>query len=138
MSVPGVAPPELIVPKTGTTPGTDIKYEWSNVRVRVTTAYEGTQMVADLKYTQDGCTAEYTVVGLWPAVSCAAKDPSGNPLDMPDPQSCDPFADPDAGRAYGSGINPDFQQDVTCGRVENPAGDHQWLCLLKQPPDDLK
>lgn len=129
--VPSLSPAELSVAASGSTPGTDIRYEWSNVRVRVTTAYEGTQMVADLKFTQDGCTAEYAVLGLWPAVGCEKTDADGNGTGQPDDSLCDPEADPAAGRATGSGINPDFKNDIRC----DP---DLLLCVLKAPPADLQ
>jgi hypothetical protein len=107
----------------------DVKYEWSNVRVYVTTAYEGTEVVADLKYTENGCSAEYTVLGLWPAVSCEKADDMGKGTGMPDTEACNPVATGD--RATGSGINPDFKDNITC----DP---DLLLCVLKSIPDPLK
>ena len=107
---------------------TDVTYEWSNAKLYVTTAAPGTQMTADLKVTQDGCTAQYKVVALYPGVSCASEDADGNPTI--DPKLCEPEADPEKGYAFGSGINPDFP--VECDPV-------LALCVLKetsagQPP----
>lgn len=105
--------------------GDSISYSWSNVRIYVTTAYPGTQMVADLEYKEGDCTATYSVVGLWPAVSCA--DDKGKA----DKTLCSPTADPAAGRATGSGINPDFAARVDC--------DEETLrCVLTDVPDALK
>lgn len=78
-------------------PATHIEYEWSNVRVIVTAASIGTQTFADLKYTQDGCSATYHVAILTPEVDCA--DDDGNP----DQTLCNSEADPDHG-FFGSGI----------------------------------
>ncbi|MCA9690072.1 MAG: hypothetical protein R3A51_13335 [Nannocystaceae bacterium] len=68
-------------------PATSVRYEWRNARILVSANAQGTQFSADLTYTQDGCTAEYHVVGVYPAVGCE--------LD----EEC---------TADDSGINPDF------------------------------
>lgn len=117
----------------------DITYTWSNIRVYVTTALPGTQLVGDLTYTKNGCTASYSVLGLWPAVSCVVKDSDGNPiLDTEgklkyDESLCNPDADPDAGRATGSGINPDIFAEK---RVKCDTGLGQ--CVLTAPPTQLQ
>jgi hypothetical protein len=110
-------------------PAAHIKYEWSKVRLYVTAAYPGTQMVGDLTYTEDGCSASYSVIGLWPAVSCAGDDGQGNPI--ADATLCDPVADPTAGRPTGSGINPDLKARLKC----DP---DTLLCALMSAPDALK
>ena len=126
-------------------PATDIKYEWSNIRLYVTAAYPGTQMVGDLTYTENDCTASYSVTGLWPVVSCRVvevmKDADGNPVcdatgnpittSKMDPALCDPVADPEHGRPTGSGINPDLKERVKCD-------DALGLCVLTEPPPELK
>lgn len=48
----------------------DLIYEWSNVNLYVTAALPGNQLQATLKYTEDGCSATYNVVALWPAIGC--------------------------------------------------------------------
>lgn len=109
-------------PDAGTTgQPVDIKYEWSNVRLYVTARAPGTQMVADLKFTKDGCSASYSVVGVWPAVSCAVVDDGGMATGI-DPSLCTP---------PGSGINPDFKENITCDKDLK-------LCVLKAPPPELK
>jgi hypothetical protein len=128
-SVSEMSPAEQNVPAMGTDPGMNIKYVWSNVRLLVTAAYPGTQMVGELTYTNNDCTASYSVIGLWPAVSCAGKDAQGNAV--ADPALCDPVADPEAGRATGSGINPDLKDRVACDT-------DILLCVLTAPPDALK
>jgi hypothetical protein len=85
-----------------------LTYGWSNLRIYNTPEIPGTQFTADLRYTADGCTAEYSVKGIWPVVSCAT---SGKPDDV----KCDPRPDPAAGRHRGSGINPIFP--VKCDPV---------------------
>jgi hypothetical protein len=112
-------------------PATHIKYDWSKVRLYVTAAYPGTQMVGDLTYTEDGCSATYSVIGLWPAVSCEGKDDQGMPNGTADPTLCDPVANLDAGHATGSGINPDLKARVAC----DP---DILLCILTAPPDALR
>ncbi|XXX79073.1 hypothetical protein WMF30_09895 [Sorangium sp. So ce134] len=105
-------------------PEVDIRYAWSNLRIYVTAAYPGTQIVGDLTYTKDGCSASYGVVGLYPAVECA---PDG----VPDPTLCNPHPDLAKGRAFGSGINPDFADRVTCDAETG-------LCVLTSLPDALQ
>ena len=105
----------------------DITYAWSNIRLYVTAALPGTQLVGDLTYTKNGCTASYDVLALWPSVSC------DNGKGQPDPSLCDPEADPAAGRATGSGINPDIYAEnrVKC--------DPDLLrCVLSAPPKQLE
>jgi hypothetical protein len=48
----------------------DVRYVWTNARFVVSADAQGTQFEADLEYTQDGCTAKYHVVGVYPAVEC--------------------------------------------------------------------
>jgi hypothetical protein len=104
------------LPDGGTLPGggppaqaaRDITYEWSNLRVYNTPEIPGTQFIAELRYTENGCTAEYTVRGIWPVVNCATGTKA-------DDTKCDPYPDPAAGRLRGSGINPIFP--VKCDPV---------------------
>lgn len=67
---------------------TVISYQWSGVRFVVSANAPGTQFEADLEYTQDGCTASYHVVGLYPAHGCVTTE------------DC---------TADDSGLNPDFK-----------------------------
>lgn len=96
-------------------PPVDVKYEWSNFKIYVTAAAQGTQFSGDLTYTQDTCAVDYHVVGFWPAHDCTKVDPdTGKPVldgegkPQPDDANCCPNADPDVKRFAGSGINPDF------------------------------
>jgi hypothetical protein len=84
-------------------PAVSLTYEWSNLRVYNTPEIPGTQFVADLKYSENGCTAEYRVKGIWPVVRC-----QNSTTKKADDVLCDPYADPKAGRLRGSGINPLF------------------------------
>ncbi len=84
-------------------PPVNVAYEWSNLRIYNTPEIPGTQFVADLKYTKDDCTAEFQVKGIWPVVRC-----ENSKTKQADDALCDPYADYDAGRLRGSGINPLF------------------------------
>jgi len=58
-----------------------ISYEWSNVRVLNKPEALGTQLGAELRYTEGGCTATYAVDAIWPARRCSEGCDSGlNPL----------------------------------------------------------
>src|SRR5262249_1478330 len=102
-------------------PATDATFTWSNLRVYATTNYPGTQIVGEMTYADklSGCSATYTIVGLYPSVGCDTK------------VDCSPEADPAAGRATGSGINPDFTDRVDCDPELH-------LCVLTALPDALK
>jgi len=87
-------------------PALNVRYEWSNFQLYVTAGAPGTQFSGDLTYTEDTCTLEYSVVGLWPGVFCADEDENGNLV--PNDLYCAPTANPEAGLPVGSGINPDI------------------------------
>ncbi len=88
-------------------PATTIRYEWSNVKVLVSANYQGTQFSADLKYTQDDCTAEYEVKGLYPLIGCASD------IDCCSTEKeCTTKVDGKTEVLPLSSINPDF--DVKC------------------------
>ncbi len=113
--VPALNPTRLVVrPATGTGTGLDLTYAWSNLRVYNTPDIPGTQFIADLRYTENGCTAEYTVRGIWPVVTCSKPDPADSKKTLPDESKCLPYADPPT-RLRGSGINPNFP--VKCDTV---------------------
>jgi hypothetical protein len=128
--VPELSVAEQDLPAAGMEPAINMKYAWSNLRIHVTSAYPGTQFVGDLTYTENGCSASYSVVGLWPAVSCAVTDEEGN-MTGTDPNQCDPEADPEASRPTGSGINPDFKDRIGCDA-------DLGLCVLTSLPDALQ
>lgn len=93
-------------------PPTDLSYQWSNIAFYVTAAAPGTQFTADVEITLNGCSATYKAVGMWPAVECygftvPATDTTPEIVVTPQ-QMCNPEAEPEKGRLYGSGINPDF------------------------------
>lgn len=92
----------------------DIIYRWSNVRVLALPEAPGSQLVADLEYTEDGCTARYEVWAMWPGdVDCA--DEAGKPDDT----LC----------VEAGSINPDFA--VTCDPT-------QLRCVPAKRPPSLK
>jgi hypothetical protein len=106
--VPELEPARLDVPASGSAPAQSFSYEWSHLRIYNTPEIPGTQFVADLRYTENGCSAEYSVKGIWPVVKCAT---SGKPNEA----LCDPYPDLTVGRVRGSGINPIFP--VKCDPV---------------------
>ncbi|HZI16394.1 MAG TPA: hypothetical protein VE153_38875 [Myxococcus sp.] len=106
--VPQLTPARRDVPATATQPAQSYAYQWSNLRIYNTPGIPGTQFIADVRYTENGCTAEYTARGIWPVVSCA----TGGKVDE---AKCDPYADYSVGRLRGSGINPLFP--VKCDPV---------------------
>ena len=98
--VPALNPTRLVTLASSEGGALDLTYEWSGLRIYNTPSIPGTQFIADLRYTENGCTAQYTVRGIWPVVSCATNK-------QPDESKCDPYADPPT-RLRGSGINPSF------------------------------
>lgn len=101
-------------PATGQEPATSISYQWNNVRILATAQAPGTQMVAELERTENGCTAKYEVWAMWPGdVEC------GNEAAEPDDSVCQTALT----------INPDFA--VTC---------HPTLlrCVPAKRPPSLK
>lgn len=100
---------------TGTfTPNPEpFSYEFKDTRFFVIpSAPSAQQFESTLTYTDTtaGCTATYKVIGMYPAVACTTD------------VDCDPNADYDAGRLFGSGINDQF--DTFC---DTETG----LCQLK-------
>lgn len=93
-SATDMAVAEKQVPAQGDSPGRHVIYHWSNVRILAIPRAPGTQMVADLEYTEDGCTAQYEVWAMWPGdVDCANEE-----TQQPDNDLC----------AKAGTINPDF------------------------------
>ena len=93
---------------TATVDATSVSYNFHNMRLLSTGAAPGTHFASEVTYAVDACSAEYDVVGIWPAVSC--DDGTG----APDETLCSTVPYPDQGIA-ASGINPDFA--VTCDPV---------------------
>jgi hypothetical protein len=127
--VPSLTPARLEARSTGgaTEPPLSVTYAWSNLRIYNTPAIPGTQFVADLRYTENDCAADFRVKGIWPVVKCGKK--VGEEM-VPDESKCDPHPNPAEGRLRGSGINPLFP--VTC----HPEA---LICVLtgEVPSDEL-
>ncbi len=105
------SPPEEPFPGA---PATDIKIEWSNVKVYVTTEAPGTQFVADMKYSEDidgeTCSATYRLIGIWPWVDCGTYeyDDCGNLVSAtPNEDAC--HLDPANAPPGSVVINPEFK-----------------------------
>jgi len=81
-------------------PSLRVRYEFSDVKVVMTSDVPGTAFTAKLSQTEGACVATYELVAFYPAVACTTDS------------DCDPNADLDAGRTRGSGIDPDF--DPAC------------------------
>jgi hypothetical protein len=106
-------------------PAVTIKYDWKNVRFFVTAAQTGVQMIGDLTFTKDDCTADYRVTALYPATDCSTVLEDGGPR-VAAPEKCLP-PDLDKGRR-GSAINSDVA--TVCDPV-------LLLCVLaKEPPSN--
>ncbi|HLL56039.1 MAG TPA: hypothetical protein VK447_20930 [Myxococcaceae bacterium] len=84
---------EKHVPGSGGNPARDLVYRWTEVKILSRPDAPGSQLVATVEYTEDGCTATYEVWGVWPSLSCRGEDGS------PDDRLCDTTA---------HGMNPDF------------------------------
>jgi hypothetical protein len=79
-------------------PAVSLKTDWTSFNLYSTSRVPGTGWDAKLKYTRDSsCTIDYDAKAFWPLVGCETD------------ADCDPFEDPDAGRYFGSGINPNFK-----------------------------
>lgn len=96
----------------------NLKYEWTDFKFLVTADAQGTQFSANLKFTQDGSTCEYKVLGLYPVYDCL------RPIDENDPESELEPRD-DACHDEDSPINPDFK--VKCHKETG-------LCILADDP----
>jgi hypothetical protein len=103
---------------------THYRYKWSNVRYLVTPAAIGTQMMADLEFTRNNCTAKYRVQAVYPARSCA------NAAGQPDIQLCSPEAIPERQIYVGSGISPDFPVDCVEFDPRYPGRAKRYYCML--------
>ncbi len=104
---------------TGELPAITAAYNWSSFDIVNNAKAQGTFWTAKLEFVEGACKTNFDVVGFWPLVSCATLDDQGNPLtDMngdfvPNQSACDPNADVDAGRVFGSGINPFFKPNCS-------------------------
>ncbi len=120
-------------------PAVDLTYEWSNVRVYTTAAAYGTQLSADLRYTQDGCTAVYEVRAVSPAVSCGMMQDEGGD------DANDGAGDPRGGGLDGSSLDAGPPPEANAGARADAGGvggpDEDGGCpppapLAPPPPPD--
>jgi hypothetical protein len=121
-------------------PEYDVSYAFSNVRVYYTPAAIGTQLAADLTYTQAGCVAKYRVTAVYPMVSCGAPtalEDAGASLDASLSDDAGPDAATDAASDAampvddaGSGADPDASATADAG-VAADAGEP---CPPPEPP----
>ncbi|MBN1208308.1 MAG: hypothetical protein JXB05_25840 [Myxococcaceae bacterium] len=93
---------------------TSITYQFANVKVFASPKAPGTQLTGDVTITRDGCSLQYTVRALWPAVGCDPDPNNKNPL-----ETC----------GEGSGISPDFA--VVCN-------EDLGFCVLEKPVPSFK
>ena len=93
-------------------PAQSLTYSFDKVEVYSDPAAPGTQLRAELSYTEGGCTAKYDVVAMWPIVECT-------------PGS----TDPKTSCGEGSGVNPDFA--VECDQALK-------VCVPSKPIPSLK
>jgi hypothetical protein len=73
-------------------------YQYGDIEVYSHPAAPGTQLRGTLTYSEGGCTAEYTVLALWPSVGCVVGS-----------------TDPVENCGAGSGLNPDFKAVCVAG-----------------------
>jgi hypothetical protein len=98
--------------KGGSLPAIPLASEWTDFSIVNTSKAPATFFTAKLKMTEGSCSTTYDVTAFWPVIHCETLDENGDPvLDangdyVPDETLCDPSNDYDAGRIYGSGINP--------------------------------
>lgn len=113
-------------------PAVDVSYTFSNVRVFTTAGAYGTQFSADLTYSRDGCTAEYTVVAVYPAVPCGIDPPTEDPgreapaedeSDAGPDEAGEPVIDPETGEPCADDAAGPAQiaDDTQCSATADPA-----------------
>ena len=153
--LPAIAEQTDMCTTTPAQPAVDISYTWSNVKVYVTPSAYGTQFSADLMYSKDGCTAQYKMTAVYPAVSCGVDTTAAPPSPATDPDAGD-AARPqgsDAGIAQGmdasvdmdaagpetgeDGASPTEEEDGGCPAAEEPAAPQVADETLCSPNPDV-
>ncbi len=94
-------------------PATRITYQYDQVRVYSAPDAPGTQLTGELTYTRDGCSVQYTLQAIWPAVPCNPASPSPS-------EKC----------GQGSGINP--QLAVVCDTSVQLTPDYPGVCVAQK------
>ena len=95
------------------TPAVKMGYTITKLEFVGTTQVPGTQFQGEFDYSEDGCTAHYSFVGISPYIDCAGVDENGDPTDQPDDTKCATSTLPDGGlglacSSFGECANPDF------------------------------
>jgi hypothetical protein len=111
---------QIFQPDNATT--VDLSYRFSNVRIQAQAAIPGTQWVADLSYSEGGCTATYEAVGVFPAIKCEKQVQDPN-----DPTKKVTVRDPEVCKLPRAGLSLDPAYRITCEETTN-------LCVLDGPP----
>lgn len=112
------------------TPATSVRYEWTNTRWLNTPDAQGTQFESDLKFTQDGCTAEFHVTAVSPNVACVTDDDCnlrGNGINPDFAVECD--------NSINDPLNPDVVDDPMTAEDETT---DFGLCVLARPIPSYK
>jgi hypothetical protein len=141
-------------------PAYDVSYAFSNVRVYYTPSAIGTQLAADLTYTQAGCVAKYKVTAVYPMVSCGVPGPledaglldaAGDDAALSPPDAGE--LDPDAGASVDAGApcpapdpptGPPVADDSLCENAGiNPdfaveCDPAAMMCVLENKPPSLE
>jgi hypothetical protein len=124
-------------------PAMSFRWEWSNLRVRMTAEFPGNVFSADLTVTQDGCTASYTVNAVFPAALCGDTPVPAGSVTVDPNSPCDDATNPcSAGVcAAGACARPcttasDCPKDAICdaalGACIAPA---DFFCKVRPRPD---
>lgn len=108
INVPEV--PEEMLADGGVEPGRaafSVSYDFDNVELYSTAEIPGTQLRADVTYSNAGCTGNYKAIGVYPPVACANLD------GQPDDRLCDINTEPtqeerDEGIIPGCRIAPNY------------------------------
>jgi hypothetical protein len=105
--VPHMDPARLRLDPAGASAAVDKTYEWTDVEILVTPRAAGTQLKASLKYTDavSGCTANYDVVAMRPAIRCGTNG-------QPDNTKCATKADPANNVKLGCGTAGCLSPDI--------------------------
>jgi hypothetical protein len=112
--------------------GTDLppityQVDFTNFTVINTSEVYGTAFTSDVKFTEGQCVANYKARGFWagllvgygivghgdPEIPCSVEGVDAGLVYAPE---CDPNADLDAGRSFGSGMSPAFEPKCDIGR----------------------
>ncbi len=102
-------------------PAETVTNNWTALDVLDNTKAPASYFTGKVAISEGACTTTWDVTGFWPIIGCAATDADGNTLTdadgnyVPDDTLCDPNADLDAGRVFGSGISPYFRSK--CDKV---------------------